>query len=280
MKNDTRGIIYALISATAFSLGGLLIKLMPWSALSIVSGRSIFSSLFIAGYFLVNKQKLIVNRTTIIGAILVVLNMVTYVLANKLTTAANTIILEYTAPIYIILYNLVILKQKPTRLKIFTVLFVLVGIVLVMASGIGMGNMLGNTIAAINGLIYGLTMLNNTFKGGDSVSSTLMGHIISFFVGLPSLTGESNFSCDVLLLVVLLGVVQAGLGYLMLALSVKYTDPLTTSLISYIEPILNPILVLLFYKETVSPLSILGIIIVMVSVLIYNLKLYAPKFNK
>ena len=270
MSNNKKGIMFATISAIAFSLGGLLVKLIPWNTFSIISGRCIFSSLFIISYFVANKQKLIINKTTIFGAILVMLNMVTYVMANKLTTAANTIILEYTAPIYIIIFNLLFLKQRPSKLKILTVLFVMIGIVLVMAGSIGKGNMLGNAIAAVNGLIYGLSMMINQFDGGDSVSSTLMGHVMCLFVGLPSLIGETNVSFDVLKYVALLGIFQSGLGYLMMALSTKLADPLTVSLVAFIEPILNPIWVLIFYSETISWLSVIGIAIVLSSIFIYN----------
>ena len=201
------------------------------------------------------------------------LNMVTYITANKLTTAANTIILEYTAPVYIILFSLIFLKQRVTKLKLFTVLFVFIGIVLTMAGSIGKGNMLGNIIAAINGAIYGLSMMVNHSKNGDSISSTLMGHILCMFVGIPSLIHEANFSSITLTYVALLGIFQSGLGYLMMALGLKYTDPLTVSLISYLEPILNPIWVLIFYKESISLLSVVGILIVLITIVVYNNKI-------
>lgn len=270
MTNNKKGILFAAIAATSFSMGGLLVKLIPWGALSIISGRCVFSSLFIAAFFIFNKQKLVINKTTIFGAVLVMLNMVTYVLANKLTTAANTIVLEYTAPVYIIIFNMIFLKQKPTKLKIFTVLFVLIGIVLVMAGSIGVGGMLGNVVAAANGVVYALSMMNNNFEGGDSLSSTLMGHIMCMFVGLPSLVNETNFSSNVLIYVVILGILQAGLGYLMMALSTKYTDPLTVSLVAYIEPILNPIWVLVFYNEKISLLSVVGIVTVLSTIFVYT----------
>ena len=270
MTNNKKGILFAAIAATSFSMGGLLVKLIPWGALSIISGRCVFSSLFIVAFFIFNKQKLVINKTTIFGAVLVMLNMVTYVLANKLTTAANTIVLEYTAPVYIIIFNMIFLKQKPTKLKIFTVLFVLIGIVLVMAGSIGVGGMLGNVVAAMNGVIYALSMMNNDFEGGDSVSSTLMGHLMCMLVGLPSLINETNFSTNVLVYIVILGIFQAGLGYLMMALSTKYTDPLTVSLVAYIEPILNPIWVLVFYNEKISLLSVIGIVTVLSTIFIYT----------
>lgn len=273
MSNDRKGVIFSAISALAFSFGGLLVKLIPWNSFSIISGRCVFSSIFLIVYFIITKQKLKINKTTVTGAILVMLNMVTYITANKLTTAANTIILEYTAPVYIILFSLIFLKQRVTKLKLFTVLFVFIGIVLTMAGSIGKGNMLGNIIAAINGAIYGISMMVNHSKNGDSISSTLMGHILCIFVGIPSLIHEVNFSSITLTYVALLGIFQSGLGYLMMALGLKHTDPLTVSLISYLEPILNPIWVLIFYNESISLLSVVGIFIVLITIIVYNNKI-------
>lgn len=273
MNNNKKGVIFAIIAATAFSAGGLLVKLITWSPLSIISGRCVFSSMFLIGYALFTKHKLVVNKTTILGAILVVLNMITYVTANILTTAANTIILEYTAPIYIIIFNLIIHKQRPNKLKIFTVVSVMIGIALVMAGSINAGSMLGNAIAAINGVIYALYMMNNSFEGGDSISSTLMGHVLGIFVGMPSLVNETSFEISVIVAVVLMGIFQSGLGYLMMALSTKHTDALTVSLVSFIEPILNPIWVLIFYKETIGLLSVVGILIVLGSIFYYNYRI-------
>ena len=269
MSKNKKGILFAAISAIVFSTGGLLTKLITLNSLSIVSGRCIFSSLFIVIYFILSKRKFVLNKTTIMGGILVMLNMATYVIANKLTTAANPIILEYTAPAYIILFSLLFLHQKPTKLKIFTVLSVLIGIVLVMAGSINAGNMLGNMIAAINGAIYGLQMMINDFEGGDSVTSVCMGHILCIFVGLPSLLSETNITFSLIILIALFGL-ESGLGYLMMALATKNTEALTVSLVSYIEPILNPIWVVLFYGESISLITILGIIIVMGTIVYYT----------
>lgn len=271
MENNDKGVLYMVISATAFSLGGLFIKLIPWGSIATASGRSIFSSLFVLLAFILLKKKIIINKTTIIGAVLVALNMITFVLANKLTTAANTIILEYTAPIYIILFGLLFKKQKPSKLQIITVVCILFGMVLVLASSLGRGGMLGNIIAIINGVIYAFVIMLNDFEGGDCLSSVLMGHSFTAIVGIPFILQETNFSSSVLLYIAILGIFQAGLGYFMFALGTKYCDPLTASLICYIEPILNPILVLLFYKERIGLLSLIGIVVVLVSIIRYTL---------
>lgn len=269
---NKKGLIYALISATAFSLGGLFAKLIPWSAISISSGRCIFSSLFFLIYFISNKKEVKINKTTIFGAICVSLNMITYILANKLTTAANTAILEYTAPIYIIIFSMIFKKKKPSLLEILTVIFVIIGICLIMADGIGGGNMLGNIIAMIDGVIYAVVIMLNEFEDGDSLSSMLIGHLITLFVGLPFIFRETAFDPGTIIRLVFMGVIQTGVGYWMLSLSGKYADALTVSLVSYVEPVLNPIWVFIFYEESISLISIAGIVIVLTTIVIYTIK--------
>lgn len=270
MKNNTKGIIYVLTAAIVFSLGGLLIKLINLSALAIASGRCIFSSLVFLIYFLVTKRKLVINKTTILGCALGLLNMLCYIVSNKLTTAANAIILEYTSSIFIIVFELIFFNKKPKRLDIIASLIVLFGIVLVFVDGIQTSGVIGIIVALIGGMIYGLVLMANSFEGGDSLSSMFMAHVLCAFIFMPKFIGEiaNNFGSFSYLLI--LGVVQAGMGYLCISIGTKYCKPLTASLIASIEPILNPILVAIFASETMNPLGIVGASIVIITIIIYN----------
>ena len=260
-----------LISAIAFSLGGLLVKLIPWQPLAISSGRCIFSSLVIGIFLYCTKYKLQINKTTIKGAVFVSLMMLTYIYGNKLTTAANTVILEYSAPIFIVIFNYLLFKKKPNKEDIIVIIAVSVGIIIVFADGIKYGSTIGNIIALISGVFYALSMMLNSFDGGDSLTSVFLGHISIAIIGLPFIFQETDFSSKTLLLVGSLGVFQAGLGYALLAIATKYCNPLTATIVASVEPILNPILVSMFYNETMSFNSILGASIVIVSIVAYNL---------
>lgn len=272
VNKNIKGIIFAIVSALAFSLGGLLIKIIPISSLAIGSGRCIFSSLFFIVYFLITNKKPIINKSTIIGGILVFLNLTLFVLSNKLTSAANTVVLEYTAPIYIILYELIFKRQKPKTIDVVTVCAVAIGIILVLGNDLNKGNIIGDIIAFINGIIYAFVMMLNNFKDGDSNSSILFGHLSCALIGLPFLLSEKNINATIILYIVILGVFQSGLGYFCLSLSSKYCKPLTTSLVEYLEPILNPVWVALFYNEPLTTRSVIGILIVVISIAIYTIK--------
>ena len=265
-----KGILMVLVSALLFSLGGLFTKMIPWEGFSISSGRCIFSSLFFVAYFLIQKKKLKINKMTIIGAILVCANMTCYIECNKLTTAANTIILEYVAPIYIVIFNMLFRKRRPRGYEIVVSASVLLGVILVLAGDLGKGNSLGNIIALFSGVIYAFVIMLNEFEGGDSMTSMLLGHIMCIFIGFPSLLAETDFSFKVVASVIMFGTLITGGGYFFLSLGTKHCDSLTASIVACVEPILNPIFVLLFYGEKLSSLTIAGALIVISSIVAYN----------
>lgn len=270
MTNRTKGIILVLSASICFSLGGLLTKLVPWNPVAITGARSIFACMLTTVTFIISKRKPIVNKTTITGGFIVFLNMFLYVLANKLTSAANTIVLEYSAPIFIIFLDFLVFKIKPTKIDLGVTLSVLVGIVIFFIDSLGSGRLTGDIVAVISGLVYAFVILNNSFKGGDGVSSNLFGQIIAIIVGVPFILKETVFTSDVLIVVAIMGIVQTGMGYFLLAEGSKRCNPLTASLVACVEPILNPLLVAVFYHEYMSYLSIIGAIIVIGSVVVYN----------
>ena len=270
MENDNRGVIYVLIAAIAFSLGGLLVKLIPYSALAIASGRCVFSSVIIGSYFVITKRKLVINKTTIIGGLFVMANMLTYIVSNQLTTAANAIVLEYTSSIFIIIFSFIFFRRMPNKKDIIATALVFVGIILVFVEGIKTDGLLGIMIALLGGLIYSLILMSNAFKGGDSTSSMLIGHVLNAIIFSPFLIKEVDVTSISFVYLIIFGVIQSGLGFLMLSLGTKHCEPLTASLVASIEPVLDPILVALFYHETMTPLSFVGISIVIITIIAYN----------
>ena len=134
-----------------------------------------------------------------------------------------------------------------------------------------MGGMLGNALALISGITYAGVFMLNEIPGGDSLSSVFWGLLVGAFVGFPFLLQETQFAPVTIVTLVVLGVVQVGLAYTCLVLGTKHTPPVTASLISGVEPILNPILVAVFYpSEKVGTMAIVGTVIVVVGIVGYN----------
>ena len=194
-----------------------------------------------------------------------------FIVANKLTTAANAIVLQYTAPIWIILLSALLLKKKPRAREIITILVVLIGIVLFFIDGIGAGNTWGNVAAVIAGVFYAGLFLLNSLPGADALSALFIGQLGTGIIFTPLVFKETVFSAVPLIAVVALGIFQVGLAYIFFNLGTSYTSPVTASIINGVEPILSSVLVAVFWGEMLSPLALAGAIIVIAAILTYNI---------
>ena len=277
MRNDrsaaAKGALFVFLSAVFFSIGGLFMKLIPWNGLAINSARNVFSVLVLAAFFRIRRHKLVINRTVLIGALAIVGTNILYSLANKLTTAGNTIILQFTAPIWVMVFSSLLLKKKPGRLDLVAAAFVFAGVICFFVDSLSSGHLTGDLLALLSGIFYAGVFMMNAREDSDSLSSVLIGMGLNVLTGLPFLIREQPFSAgmDVWGPVLILGIFQLGLAYVFLTEGLVITPPVTASLISGIEPVLNPLLVAVFYGEMLTPLSLVGAAIVFLSVIGYNL---------
>ena len=271
--NRNTGLLLVLAGAIAFSLGGVFIKFIPWNPMAINGGRCIFSSLMIAAFMYLSGHKIKVNKTVMLGALCVGLMLLCYVASMKLTSAANAIVLEYTAPIFVIIFEAIIFQRRIHKLDVIVCLLVLLGIGIVVIDGLGEGHLLGDVIALASGVFYAFTIMLNEFENGDNLSSVLFGHILMAIIGYPFFLLESSYSASAIVLVVCLGIFQAGAGYTLLSVGLRYADPIPASMIASVEPVLNPILVALFYHEKIGINAIIGGLIVIISIAVYNILL-------
>ena len=269
-RTRQRGVLFVFIAAVLYSIGGLCIKVIPWNGMSINSARNIVSVLVVGGYLLLTRHKLRFNRFIALGALCVCGTNVLFSLANKMTTAANTIVLQFTAPIFVILLSIMFWKRKPKKLDVITCLIVLAGVLCFFIDGLEMGGMVGNVLALLSGLSYAGVFLLNDMPDSDPICSVFWGDVASVIVGFPFLLQETEFTAIAVGSVIILGAFQVGLAYILMCIGLRTTPAVTASLISGIEPILNPSLVAGFYGEPVGPMALVGAVIVIGSVIIYN----------
>lgn len=268
---EQRGTLFVFLAAALYSIGGLCIKVIPWNGLSINSARNMIALLTVGSYLYFTRHKLRLNKWIALGAISVCGTNVLFSLANKLTTAANTIVLQFTAPIFVMLLSILFWKKRPGRLDQIACAVVLLGVVCCFVDSIGGGGLLGDALALLSGLTYAGVFLLNDLPDTDPICSVFWGDALSVLIGLPFLVQETEFTPVAITSVVILGAFQVGLAYILMCIGLRTTPAVTASLISGIEPVLNPILVAVFYHETVTPLAIIGAAIVIVSVVGYNI---------
>ncbi len=265
-----RGTLCVFLAALLYSIGGLCIKVIPWHGMSINGGRTLIALFVVGGYLLLSRHRLRWNRWIALGAAAVCGTNVLFTLANKMTTAANAIVLQFTAPIFVILLSLLFWRKKPQKLDLIVCAVVLLGVLCFFVESLEAGGMLGNVLALFAGLSYAGVFLLNDLPDADPISSVFWGDVFSAVMGLPFLLRETDFSPVTLGSLLILGAFQVGLSYVLMCIGLRTTPAVTASLISGIEPVLNPILVAVFYHETVGPLSLLGAVVVISAVILYN----------
>ena len=277
MTQGQRGTLYVFIAALLYSIGGLCIKVIPWNGMSINGGRTAIALVVIGAYLIWRRHPLKLNRWVVVGALSVFGCNALFSVANKMTTAANAIVLQFTAPIFVLLFSILLFGKRPTRLDLVTCLLVFGGILFFFLDSLEKGNNIGNVIALLSGIAYAGVFLMNELPGGDAISSVFWGDVLSAVTGLPFLLQETEFSATGVGSLIVLGVFQVGLAYILLTEGLKTTPAVTASLVSGIEPVLNPVLVAVFYREFIGAMSFVGAVVVVGSVIGYNVLLARQK---
>ncbi len=272
-KPINRGPIYVLITGLLFSIGGLCLKIVPWNGLAINSFRTLLASGVIYIYLRITKHKLRLNKPVAIGAAALCVTSSVYAQAVKLTTAGAAIVIEFTVPIWTMLFGVLFFHKKPRRGDILACAAVFLGIAICFYEGLAEGRTAGNLLALLAGITYSGVFMSRQAENADPFSSSFFGNLASGIVGLPFLL-RADFSALTLpswISLLILGVVQMGLAYIFLSIGLETTPPVVACLLTGLEPVLNPIWVALFYGEPITPLFALGALIVLVSITVYEL---------
>jgi drug/metabolite transporter (DMT)-like permease len=258
----TRSVGLLLGAALCWSLAGVLFKYVGWSGLAASGGRGLIAASFLLA---VSWRSLRFTWSGVqIGAALAYAACtVLFALANKLTTAANAILLQYTAPIWVALLGAWLLREHPTRGDWATIVVSLGGLGLFLYDGLHLGQLTGVLVA-----LAVMTILMRRQKDGSALESIILGNLIGFVVGLPALIHAPPLPATGWAALLLLGVVQLGLSYLLYARAIKHVTALEAVLIPVLEPVLNPLWVMLTVGERPSPPALLGGVIVLGAVTI------------
>ncbi len=265
-SNRTRSIIYLVIASILWSIGGLMIKLVNWNPVAIAGMRSLIASLVILAFL--KKPTLSWNRLKVGGAVAYAGTVILFVTANKLTTASNVILLQYTAPVYVALLGAWLLKEKTTLLDWITIAAVLGGMALFFIGDISPGNMLGNILSICSGFCLAcVTILLRMQKDANPLESVFWGNLLTGVIGLPFMFIAGMPDGRSWMGLLLLGVFQLGFSYALYAYAVKHVEALEAILVSVIEPLLNPFWVFLFVGELPGTWAFIGGFIVLSSVI-------------
>lgn len=255
-----------LLAALLWSLGGVLIKSIHWQPMAIASARSAIAiPVMIA---CIGRPRFSFSTAQIGGAIGYAATVALFVFATRMTTAANAIFLQYTAPIYVALIGRYYLSERSLAVDWFVIAVALGGIALFFMDRLTTSGFLGNIIALGSGVAFAsVAIFLRKERAGSPATSIILGNIIVALAGLPYFFGEPFGPGDGWRLL-LLGAVQLGIPYVLYAAAIKQVTALEATLIPFIEPILNPLWVMLALGERPGRWAMFGAILVLGAVVL------------
>ncbi len=269
MKNlRVKAMLYLVIASVLWSTGGLLIKLVDWNPVAISGARSGISALLMLVYL---RKPIKITKEKGFGAVFYSATVILFVVANKMTTAANVILLQYSAPIWVAMFSGIVLRERVRRLDWATIAVVMGGMLLFFVGDLAAGQMLGNALSVMSGVMLAGTILClKLVRTGEPVEVPLLGNILTFIVALPFILGglpdmRSLFG------ILLLGVFQLGLSYILFSEASKHVSAVEAILIPIIEPLLNPVWVFMFTGEMPGLLAMVGGLVVVAAVVARSL---------
>ena len=274
-QKQKKAMLLMMLCACLWSTSGIFIKWISWSPFLIAGGRSFISAIVLGLFMWMTKTGIKVCGYSIGAGVSLAVSFLCFVSANKLTTAANAIVLQYTAPIFILIISALFLHQKIKRREILVVGITAIGIVLFFLDQLSPGNVAGNILGILAGFFLSIMFVLVGLGGDDDsvrMSGILFAHILTAILGIPlgaALT--SSVTHTEIWFVVILGVFQLGIPYILYAMAAKDCSPLACSLIGMLEPLLNPVWVFLFDGETPGFFAFLGAIVVISAVTVWCL---------
>lgn len=265
MTPRAKGIGLLLAAALLWSLGGVMIKWVDWHPMAIAGMRSAFA---LPAFLFYTRRKPVFtwSRWELSGALAYAGTIISLVVATKLTTSANAILLQYTAPIYVALLAPRLLKE-PTQAKDWLfVALALGGMSLFFLDQLTPAGRWGNLIGLLSGVCFAfLIICLRAQKNSSPFESVIMGNFLAALICLPFMFGPPP-SLQGWLTMASLGAVQLALAYYCYALGIKTVSALSAVIITTIEPIMNPLWVAWGVGEVPGPWALVGGVLILTAV--------------
>ena len=274
MKTRGSPLLFVFAAAFLWSTGGLFIKWTTLSGLELSCWRSFFAILTVA--FFTRHEGFGINRLTAVASFLYAVLLILFVLATKTTTAANAIFLQYTAPVYLLILEPIIYKEKFRSRDLFTVLVCVGGMALFFVGQLRPQDVTGNLLALASGFcfaLYFLSLRHPRAREVNRASSVIYGNTLAVLMTLPwGLSVVNTISGPDLLAAAYLGVIQLGIAYTLFTYGMAHgVRSLDAGIICYIEPVLNPVWVFFVLGEKPSSWALLGGLIIIAAVITHML---------
>lgn len=268
MKKN-RGTLLVVLAALSWSVAGVLGKYTTWSPLATAGMRAIIAVVIMA--VVRGGLKVHITRANLLGAFGCAATSIIFVIANKLTTSANAIVLQYAMTVVVILFNWLVFRQKPSKRDAITAVLVILGVVLCSADDLSGGSMLGNLLAICTAFTFALVFFCSRLPGADASDYNFLGLALCTPFALFAITDPgATLTPGNILAQLGMGLGLAG-GYILISNGMQTVSPLSAAITSNIEPVLNPIWVFIFLGEAPGILAMIGAVVVLSTVTLYSL---------
>jgi DME family drug/metabolite transporter len=274
VKIRSSPLLFVFAAAFLWSTGGLFIKWTTLAGLELSFWRSLFAIFTVA--FFTRHEGFGLNRLTAVASVLYAILLILFVMATKTTTAANAIFLQYTAPVYLLILEPIIYKEKFRSRDLVTVLICLGGMALFFVGQLRPQDVTGNILALASGFcfaLYFLSLRHPRAREVNRASSVIYGNTLAVLITAPwGLAAITTLTTHDLIGVAYLGVIQLGVSYTLFTVGMAHgVRSLDAGIICYIEPVLNPVWVFLVLGERPSAWALLGGAIIIVAVICHML---------
>jgi drug/metabolite transporter (DMT)-like permease len=272
MFSSKKSVLAVMLCAMFWSLGGVFIKLVDWPPFAFAGTMSLIASLVLLAF--IRKPRFTFSFPQIAAALSYAATMLLYVAANKTTTAANAILLQYSSPVFAAFFGWFMLSERPSIEQWISLLFVVGGMAIFFMDRISPGNALGNCLAVASGVTFALfSVFMRMQKDGSPVESMLLSHWIVVLVALPFICVGPRLSATpaTIASLAVLGIFQTGIASILFSVGIRGVTAIQAMLLSGLEPILNPVWVLLVTGERPGPNALVGGVIIIVAVTVSSM---------
>jgi drug/metabolite transporter (DMT)-like permease len=251
-------------AAVLWSLAGVFIKTLALDPLAIVFYRSLFAALFFAP--LVKSRSWKFPLPLLVSAVSYTAAVSAFVAANKLTSAANAIVLQYTAPIFVFIFARLLFGERISRVNLLALAACTLGVAILYAGGGGERDVQGVGVALFSGLCFAIYMTNLRFlKDIDACWLTFANNVACSLLLLPWIAGALAIDASDAAVLLVMGIVQLGIPYFLFSKGLERIPLQEAALIVLVEPVLNPIWVAAVYGERPAPATLIGGVLILLS---------------
>jgi drug/metabolite transporter (DMT)-like permease len=250
-----RARLQIVAAAVLWSTAGAAMKLTHLSGWQVGAGRSAIAAAFL--FLAFPAARIRPNRRIAGVALAYAATVLMFSLANKLTTSANAIFLQDSAPLWVVLLSPLLLREHPTRGELLSIPVYGLGLAMFFLDELSAGQLAGNVVALASGVAFALCIVG--LRGSsEGVAAVAWGNVIAALAGAPLWSSGADPTARDLALLGYLGVFQLGLAYALFARGVQRTPAVEASLLVLLEPVLNPVWTLVFTGERPGPWAALG----------------------